>query len=179
MKSDNTLLLCPDVRRTYDTDWFLLSVRLNIKEFCVASQLKECVFMGDVNPLGAVIFQWFQKGLQEHNLKKCTAHAFEDLLADTKDDNTSYYHIQQQQQQSLLFLIFWSVRTGCLDCVVICHNFSTSIWTFHKNRTSKNIVQNWYDLWTTFNKSISMIGILCVNNNQIMHYKRIVHGCNS
>ena len=69
MKSDNTLL-CPDVRRTYDTDWFLLSVRLNIKEFCVASQLKECVFMGDVNPLGAVIFQWFQKGLQKHYLKK-------------------------------------------------------------------------------------------------------------
>ena len=90
MKSDNTLL-CPDVRRTYDTDWFLLSVRLNIKEFCVATQLKECVFMGDVNPLGTVIFQWFQKGLQKH---------LEDLLADTKDDNTS---------------------TGCLDCVVFGH----------------------------------------------------------
>tara|TARA_B110001450_G_C17531159_1_gene444734 strand:+ start:228 stop:470 length:243 start_codon:yes stop_codon:yes gene_type:complete len=75
MKSDNTLL-CPDVRRTYDTDWFLLSVRLNIKECCVATQLKECVFMGEqCESIGCCYIPMVPKGITETLSQKNPPHA--------------------------------------------------------------------------------------------------------
>lgn len=116
---------------------------LNITEFCVATELKDRVFMGDVNQVGAFIFKMFQKGLQKRNIEKSEArglvrynnnetvwqmsfddlHALEELLVcnDTTSNSDDDDDQHNSTSNNCCSYFFGRSEPGVLDCTVFGH----------------------------------------------------------